>query len=371
MAAQAKSRVRLNQAMMDDHIPMVGFPQIIVTRGWMYQWLKGLGWDESKHGYGELDYTVFEPKATSEPLTPVADRDYYMTPLREDYRREANPHRSLREVLFGKHFAPPEDFELGRTWIDPKYGSASGRVTRAAHGAVKDVRYKGQLIRFDGNYWRTAADPESGFESPREAKQFIDAQRNPSTSERVPNPSLRSQLGRSAAEFVSPSTYAGMAGEALGGVLDRAKKILNPRTYSKGAWVVWYDGARKLTGIVQSQSGGQVRIKLDGGGQIVTAPESEVFPSTNAHAPRGKVRNGSGTLPVWLTEVQKTPPDGRRWTVWSVEPIPGPDGWIYVHGEWPKRAEAESAVMEKVKLALADRKGKFGVEFHTSNGRGR
>jgi len=82
--------------------------------------------------------------------------------------------------------------------------------------------------------------------------------------------------------------------------------------------------------------------------------------------------NASRMLPVWLIEVLKDPADGRRWTVWSVRPIPGPGGWIYVHGEWPKRAEAEAAVMSTVNRALADRKGKFQVEFHVEkDGKGR
>ena len=135
----------------------------------------------------------------------------------------SNPHRPLREVLFGKRWTVPEDFDVSRTFIDPKYGQTAARVTRSAHGAVKDVRYKGQTIRFDGNYWRVPSDPESGFESPREAKQFIDAQAR--------NPSLRASFRKGASDvagLAAPQTYAGMAGEAVGGVLDKAKKLLNP-----------------------------------------------------------------------------------------------------------------------------------------------
>ena len=71
-------RVRPFDAVMNEHIPMPGFPQIIVTRGFAHQWLRAHGWDESEHGYGSLDYSIFQTRATSEPLTDPAERDRYL-----------------------------------------------------------------------------------------------------------------------------------------------------------------------------------------------------------------------------------------------------------------------------------------------------
>ena len=71
-------RVRPIDAIMNEQIPMPGFPQIIVTRGFAHQWLRAHGWDESEHGYGSLDYSIFQTRATSEPLTDPAERDRYL-----------------------------------------------------------------------------------------------------------------------------------------------------------------------------------------------------------------------------------------------------------------------------------------------------
>ncbi len=57
------------QQIMDEHVHMPGFPQLIVRRGYVHSYYKRLGWDESERGYGSLDYTVFASPKTSEPLT--------------------------------------------------------------------------------------------------------------------------------------------------------------------------------------------------------------------------------------------------------------------------------------------------------------
>jgi hypothetical protein len=59
--------------LMNEHIPLPGCPQIIVTRGWAYQWLKDrLGYDPSARGFASIDYLVFgRRKSVALPLTDL------------------------------------------------------------------------------------------------------------------------------------------------------------------------------------------------------------------------------------------------------------------------------------------------------------
>jgi hypothetical protein len=66
---------------------MPGFPEIIVTRGFLYKFLADLGWDESERGFRSLDYTVFAPSAFNVPLTSDAERDLLLGRVREGFRR--------------------------------------------------------------------------------------------------------------------------------------------------------------------------------------------------------------------------------------------------------------------------------------------
>ena len=62
------------QAVFDEHIALPGCPQIIVTRGWAYSWLRdSLGYDPRARGFASLDYMVFGKRETREPLTDVND----------------------------------------------------------------------------------------------------------------------------------------------------------------------------------------------------------------------------------------------------------------------------------------------------------
>ena len=69
-------RQTLLSQIMSEHIGMPGFPQIIVTRGYAYKYLKSLGWNESECGFGSLDYTVFSQTSTEAPLSE--DMDYWL-----------------------------------------------------------------------------------------------------------------------------------------------------------------------------------------------------------------------------------------------------------------------------------------------------
>jgi hypothetical protein len=76
---------------MAEPIRFPGFPQILVTRGFAYQFLESCGWDRSERGFGSLDYTVFAARPVSEPVTDEAERDFWLDRVRPDYTRNDAP----------------------------------------------------------------------------------------------------------------------------------------------------------------------------------------------------------------------------------------------------------------------------------------
>jgi hypothetical protein len=82
-----KMQPSLLTRIMAEHVEMPGFPQLIVTRGFIYQWLKSLGWDESERGFSSLDYTVFGRASVQAELTDEETRDHYLIPLQDVYER--------------------------------------------------------------------------------------------------------------------------------------------------------------------------------------------------------------------------------------------------------------------------------------------
>lgn len=72
------ARTSALQQIMDEPVEYPGFPQIIVIRGWLYQHLKSLGWDESERGYSSLDYTVFSRQKVDQPVTDEETREYWL-----------------------------------------------------------------------------------------------------------------------------------------------------------------------------------------------------------------------------------------------------------------------------------------------------
>lgn len=79
---------KLINRMMAESIQMPGFPQIVVTRDFLYQFLRECGWSPRDRGFGSLDYTVFYPSAVPERLTDEAERDRLLGQVRESYVRE-------------------------------------------------------------------------------------------------------------------------------------------------------------------------------------------------------------------------------------------------------------------------------------------
>jgi len=74
--------------LMAQPIRFPGFPQIIVTRGFAYSWFKAHGWPTGERGFGSLDYMVFAAREVAEPLCDAGERDYWLSCVAENLRRE-------------------------------------------------------------------------------------------------------------------------------------------------------------------------------------------------------------------------------------------------------------------------------------------
>lgn len=71
----AKRKENIVDRVMNEAIPMPGSPQLIVTRGWAYQWLKRMGYNtDPKAGFASVDYMVFgsRMRPVDEPLTDLS-----------------------------------------------------------------------------------------------------------------------------------------------------------------------------------------------------------------------------------------------------------------------------------------------------------
>ena len=84
MQTQATSKVstRSVNKFIAEHVEMPGFPEIIVTRGLLYEFLVDLGWDKD-----ECDYMVFARSSRDVPLTSETKRDQLLRKIREGFRR--------------------------------------------------------------------------------------------------------------------------------------------------------------------------------------------------------------------------------------------------------------------------------------------
>lgn len=80
-------RANILDELMAEHVQFPGFPQIITTRGFVYQFLKGCGWKPCERGFGSLDYMAFGRKAVDAPLYPDELRDSLLTQVRDSYLR--------------------------------------------------------------------------------------------------------------------------------------------------------------------------------------------------------------------------------------------------------------------------------------------
>jgi|GEM_PF-5629683 len=81
------------------HVHVQGYPQIVVTRLFYYQWLKKHGLrnpNEMARGFDSLDYAAFGRPSTDAPLTEEKDRDQELRFLAKElkkagYRRMLQP----------------------------------------------------------------------------------------------------------------------------------------------------------------------------------------------------------------------------------------------------------------------------------------
>jgi hypothetical protein len=91
-------RRRILDEVMAEHVHMPGFPQLIVTRGFVYEYLKSHGWDESERGIGSLDHLVFMPRGVNDPLTDPAERDHYLNDPRISRDLSRNPQTGVHTI---------------------------------------------------------------------------------------------------------------------------------------------------------------------------------------------------------------------------------------------------------------------------------
>ena len=86
IARKEKAMTPMTQ-IMGEHVEMPGFPQLIVTRHFVYHWLRARGWTPEARGFGSLDYTTFGREASALPLTEEAERDYWLGQVESAYTR--------------------------------------------------------------------------------------------------------------------------------------------------------------------------------------------------------------------------------------------------------------------------------------------
>ena len=68
----ARRKPTIPDKIMAEHIQLPGAPQVIVTRGWAYQWLKKLGYStDSRDGYRSVDFMVMHKREVEDPLTDL------------------------------------------------------------------------------------------------------------------------------------------------------------------------------------------------------------------------------------------------------------------------------------------------------------
>lgn len=87
-------RATLIDDYFNEHIVMPGFPQIIVTRGWLWGWLKSCGWNPRERGVGSMDYIVGAARATKEETTANEERDRLLNQVRAGFLRNHEQQRS-------------------------------------------------------------------------------------------------------------------------------------------------------------------------------------------------------------------------------------------------------------------------------------
>ncbi len=74
--------------LMAEPVRMPGVPALIVTRDFLWSFLKSHGWNQHERGFGSMEYLVFGRATVQAELTDVETRDHYLGQVADDYRRE-------------------------------------------------------------------------------------------------------------------------------------------------------------------------------------------------------------------------------------------------------------------------------------------
>lgn len=89
------SKSTIIHRIMTERVPMLGMPQVIVTRHFRYQWLKAHGWNEGRpnsqqsgYCFQSLDYAAFGRPAVNDPLTEEQERDRLLELMASALERE-------------------------------------------------------------------------------------------------------------------------------------------------------------------------------------------------------------------------------------------------------------------------------------------
>ena len=70
--------------LLDEHIEMLGFPQIIVTRAFAFAWLANNGWAKHARGLTNLNLAAFGGATSNQPLTGASARNLAMDRAPQD-----------------------------------------------------------------------------------------------------------------------------------------------------------------------------------------------------------------------------------------------------------------------------------------------
>jgi hypothetical protein len=201
---------------MSEHIHVPGVPQLVVTRGFLYRYLRGLGWSDSERGIGSLDWTVLAARKTDEPLTDPEIRDEFLAEpevveLLKDspLSMRGNPwpfsksapecatKPSSMSLASALKLARKAGAEMGDTGLFDQWLCETGLHTRGKYlrskleaefrkgveqGGEKEdegedqkvTEYKGVGVRRADGEYTTDLDPDSRFESVKQAKAFIE-----------------------------------------------------------------------------------------------------------------------------------------------------------------------------------------------------
>jgi hypothetical protein len=193
-AEQNPRHSRLTEVVLKEQIRMPGVPQLIVPRAFALQWWLQHGWSGPKHGIGSLDYAVYHPAAVAEPLTNPNLRDEILESVARSMAEQNPAGPTFSEAMVaarqaGARIGDTSGFEpwLVKAKLDKRSPQIRSRLEREFWRGVEEgdnrtaqapsFGYKGTRIFRVGDGYQVSIDPDSRFDSLKDAKRFVDAQR--------------------------------------------------------------------------------------------------------------------------------------------------------------------------------------------------